>query len=569
LTGALVVIFALAVLLRGLVLLLPEWRLEQIASDDMFYYVEAGRRTVETGGWPSMDGVHRTSGFHPLYILLAIGANAVAPVVGVSAVRVLMAINLALSLLIAVCLAKIVLRAAGPRAHERPWLFFALFGLDFTLVGHATVGVENMLSAAVVLWVAARFLARHDAGAPWTTRAALADGAILGLAGLCRTDNVLVAVGLGLAALVLAPRAERRRTLARLALAGAVALAVVSPWLIALAVQQGTIVQDSARAIVVRTAHHASLGTTALATEVGKNLVFWIYRLSHAWVGIPITACLLAAALRGGRARRVRMWSAGRALGVACAATGIAMLAIRANSVWDLRSPIELGLEILLLVTFVGLGHAISAGGVPVPRAWAVTLGTPVVLLLAYYALLFRHFQLWYTTSSVVLLLLVIGRALVGLIDRGELSRATQNLLVATALVGSALLSYRVQVTGTYGPCRKPDPDPAEVQRRLATVLPAPPPRVGSFDSGLLSYHLHPYPIVNLDGVANHDAATALQSGTYAEWLQQAGVEYAISSPARMAFFAAIGMIEYEVDTAMSEQLGLQVFRLKTQPEAR
>jgi hypothetical protein len=319
----------------------------------------------------------------------------------------------------------------------------------------------------------------------------------------------------------------------------------------------------------VRTAHLASLGATALATEIAKNLVFWVYRLSHAWVGIPITACLLAAALRGARARRVRFWSADRALGVACAASGIAMLAVRANSVWDLRSPIELGLELLLLVTFAGLGLVMSASGASVPRAWALTLGLPVVLLLAYYALLFRHFQLWYATSSVVLLLLLMGRALAGLIDRGELSRSTQNLLVATALVGALFLSYRVQVFGTYGPCRKPDPDPAEVQRRLTTVLPAPPARVGSFDSGLLSYHLHPYPIVNLDGVANHDAAVALQSGNFADWLQRAGVEYAISSPARMAFFAAIGMIEYEVDAAMSEQLGLQVFRLKTAAEAR
>jgi hypothetical protein len=312
------------------------------------------------------------------------------------------------------------------------------------------------------------------------------------------------------------------------------------------------------------------LGPTVLATEVAKNVVFWLYRLAHAWVGIPITACLLAAAVRGARGeRRARWWNADRVIGAGCAATATAMLVVRANTVWDLRSPIELAIELLLLAFFVGLGHAMAATGALVPRAWVITLCTPVFLLLGYYALLFRHFQLWYTTSSIVLLLLLMGRALTGLIDRGELGRWTQNFMFATVLLGSALLSYRVQTFGTYGPCRKPDPEPAAVRDRLAAELPAPPPRVGSFDSGLLSYHLHPYPIVNLDGVANHDAAVALQSGTYAEWLRQAGVEYAISAPPRMAFFAAIGMIEYEVDDLMSETLGVQVFRLKTTPEAR
>lgn len=91
------------------------------APDDAFYYLEIAQRFGNTG-WPTFDGQHTTTGFHPLWQLLLV------PLAHVTSqwlfARIAVAISAIFMLTAALQIARLVARAEGPVPALVVWILF-------------------------------------------------------------------------------------------------------------------------------------------------------------------------------------------------------------------------------------------------------------------------------------------------------------------------------------------------------------------------------------------------------------------------------------------------------------
>jgi hypothetical protein len=84
----------------------------------------------------------------------------------------------------------------------------------------------------------------------------------------------------------------------------------------------------------------------------------------------------------------------------------------------------------------------------------------------------------------------------------------------------------------------------------------------GSFDSGELAYRIHPFPVINLDGVMNHEAAVAIQHRALAAYMQRVGVTHLLTSPLRIEQYRRVDPFAATFDSAATARLGLSVWVL-------
>ncbi len=559
--GPLLLVATLAILVRlPLALAGPDTQLSLLA-DDASYYLEAARRAVDQRAWPSMDGVHPTNGFHPLYMALQVGLQATLGCDPRTIIPWTMGLHLALN-------AAVCLLLAGALIRRRPvppgaLVAAVLVALAPGWLAHGFAGLETSLSAPLVLLAALRWIRRYDpdvfglpplrSGLPgW-----LGDGALLGLAMLARTDAVLFAAPYLLSALALeARRGGAAAAVLRTGLAGLVAGALVAPWLGVNIALFGSPVQDSALALGARyEALHGPLGSTGWAALAARNALFWVYRLGWIWGLLPLTGWLAGLAFPWDRLRRPRdaRWPPWLALGLAAAA-----LALRANDPWYIDSQVVAGAELLL-----GLGGL--AAGLLTPRtgrigSWRITavLGGYLLLSVVVYSGLIRSFQLWYTAAPALAgLLLWTLPALARVLRRRPALAACLALLVAAQLA-SRVASYR-----TRGAFEGRSVDLLERGEQLSRALEETsaerPLVVGSFDSGELSYRVHPFPVVNLDGVMNHGAAVAIQQRALARYLEREGVTHIIGPAGRVEEFQRVSPFEIAPDAELSARLGTEI----------
>jgi hypothetical protein len=179
-------------------------------ADDAYYYYDIVRSTW-TGMGVSTDGIHATSGFHPLWfvVLLPFGAIFHAPDAGLVTVAQILGM-----LLFGVAVAGV---ATALRQLSLAPVASALGALTLLFApwrGVAAAGVEGALALALLAWflVAALRVAVRPAARP-----ALAAGVLAGLAVLARLDSVFV-VGTTLVFVVAGPlrgrllRGRRART---------------------------------------------------------------------------------------------------------------------------------------------------------------------------------------------------------------------------------------------------------------------------------------------------------------------------------------------------------------------
>ena len=386
------------------------------------------------------------------------------------------------------------------------------------------------------------------------------DGLILGLAMLARTDSVLFAAPYLVGSLVLeAHRSGVAAGVSRAVLAGIVATLLVAPWLGINLVRFGSPVQDSALALGARfDALHGPLGSAGWAALAVKNLAFWIYRLGWTWGLLPLTGWLVGLALpihlfrRGSGA----LWPPWLAVALADAA-----LAIRANDPWYIDHELLAGVELLL-----GLGGALAGLVTPRPTAgWsrattALLLGY-LALVVAVYSGLIRSFQLWYVTApALVGVCLWTLPSLVDTLRGRRLLGLALASLVAVQLVGR-LHGYRTR--GAFeGLSAGMLESGEELADRLGAVARERPLAVGSFDSGELSYRVHPFPIVNLDGVMNHGAAVAMSRGELAGYIEGEGVSHIIGPADRVDEYRRVSSFEVVPDPELSARLGAEVHRI-------
>ena len=222
--------------------------LAHTAADDAFYYLGIARRAGETR-WPSFDGIHTTTGFHPLWLFMLVP---LAKAISAPWTLVRAAIALSSALMIGASL-------AFGRLFGRVWGASAgVVGAVLLVASPGTARLGWMtMEAPLALLVLALFLMEIFRG---PVRAVLL-GALAGLAILARLDMAIV-VAVALVWRVLVRRAIPIRSAIG---AGVIALAVVVPYL-------AWNVSLTGHAVTISSATKAYVASDAAMREHGGRL---------------------------------------------------------------------------------------------------------------------------------------------------------------------------------------------------------------------------------------------------------------------------------------------------------
>lgn len=201
--------------------------------DDAFYYFQIAKNAAAGNGF-SFDGLHATNGFHPLFAWISVPVFAVchSPWVPIRILISLLGLSTAAT---GYVLFRIGRSLGNERAGELMALLFLLSPFSWIIPLRGCEGGLVVLTVSLALWQAAAMRS-------FDPIATLKLGALVGLAGLARTENMFLAVGMGI---WLLSRTRSPRSL--LAFAGGAAL-VISPWVIWNLVQFGTVMQVSGAA---------------------------------------------------------------------------------------------------------------------------------------------------------------------------------------------------------------------------------------------------------------------------------------------------------------------------------
>jgi hypothetical protein len=474
-------------------------------SDDMFYYLVLVRETA-AHGVVSVDGLRPTNGFHPLWFLIL---RAIQPLFSPAALpgaalAILAAFHAAASLV----LWRTLRRLAGPGLAA---LLAGLYAANPFVLRVVFTGVETALAAffvGVCLWGHVRWLSSSHRADRWISLVALA------LAVASRTDTVMLAAALAVSAAL--GRLGRTRSVAgALSAVDPVPLAVAAAPVLAFGVWSlaatGEFLQTSGRALSFwqsvgdwRLIHAAVSGTGPLATpvtalvyalEVGVQFIGWITRAPIELLGAhPLGVMLVAGAF-------VARLGAGPAPGAADNVRG--------------------GITAEFLLTFL-------------------------LLLWVFYALLFRHCQIWYWHSSIYAAALLAGIWLAPIRSVAAATRAflapprmpratlTVLLIAAIALTGRGLSDLR--------PRRGPAADPAVAMSADPLTMIPDRDRLGAFDTGQLGWEHPRLEVVNLDGLVNNAAYRALRARRIGRYMLDQRIEWLYVRDRVVDRFRAFGL---------------------------
>lgn len=505
-------------------------------SDDMFYYLVLARETA-THGVVSVDGSRPTNGFHPLWFLILRSIQPLLPPAALpgAALAILAAFHAATCLV----LWRTLRRLAGPGLAA---LLAGLYAANPFVLRVVLTGVETALAAffvGVCLWAHVRWLDSGRATDRWTSLAAL------GLAVAARTDSVMLAAALAGAG-----------ALGTLRGSGGMAAAwrAVDPAPIAVA------------SVPILAFGAWSLAATGEFLQTsGRALSFWqsvgdwrLIRAAVAGVGplaTPVTALVYVLEV------------------------GVQFIG------WITRAPIELlgrhplGMMMVAgaFVAFLVSGRAgvETAPGEPIVSSEAGRrrlnreLLTFFVLLWTFYALLFRHCQIWYWHTSIYAATLLaamwlapirwVGAAARALLAPPRMPRATLTVLLigAVALTGRGLSDLR--------PRRGPAPDPTAASPADPLTMIPDQDRLGAFDTGQLGWEHPRLEVVNLDGLVNNAAYRALRARRIGRYMLDQRIEWLYVRDRVVDRFRAFGLDAWldEADPVGRSADGVMLYRLR------
>jgi len=262
--------------------------------DDAFYYFQVARNAAHGAGF-SFDGVYATNGFHPLLAWIAVPVFAVfdSPWLPIHLLLCLLAVATAMT---AYVMFRIGRALGDERAGELMAVFFLLSPFTWIIPLRGCEAGLSVLCIALAVLQAARIREVDVHGVAIL-------GALVGLAGLARTENVLL--GVAMFGWLIA-RTRRPRHL--LAFASA-ALVVVSPWLIWNLVRFGTIVQVSGAAKTQFHLYHPLRGYLGVPFDMLAHAIQFVageeFQPRRRTIALAITSVVLVAiaVAVGGRRR--------------------------------------------------------------------------------------------------------------------------------------------------------------------------------------------------------------------------------------------------------------------------
>lgn len=240
------------------------------APDDAFYYLEIARRFGEPA-WPTYDGQHTTTGFHPLWQLLLV------PMARLTSqwmfARVAVAISALFMLGAAIQITRLVARAEGTVPALVVWIL---------LVGTAGVNrfAMNGMETPLGLFLLASWCIEVTRPTPRSQRA----GLLAGLTVLARIDMV-VPLAIGHVWLLLRDRQKPQRWLGSMA----VSAAILFPFVLWNVVHTGHMGTISAATKLYATQEHANLsfgGKTSIGfmTYVANDFFTNVVTITTTWI---------------------------------------------------------------------------------------------------------------------------------------------------------------------------------------------------------------------------------------------------------------------------------------------
>lgn len=456
-----------------------------LLADDAYYYFTIAHHLAEGLG-ATFDGLSSTNGFHPLWQLLLVPLFAFFRDDPFTPVRAALSLALLLDLGSAGLLTRITGRVAGPGAAAIAAAVWLLNPVTFLL---GLRGMESSLSTLLTL------VLLH---AVVFSRGALVVGLLLGLAGLARTDHLLV---LGPAVLLAATRGGAPDRLRRVGLTAAGAVAVMIPWLVWSQWRLGTIWQSSAQ----------------MKWRAG-NL---FGALPDRWDG-PL------AVLSSGAHALFAPWL-----------VPLRFLAGEEMSAARVAWPLLVGV-LLPTLLLLALGARASARRSETAREIWFFLATAAVAHVALFGFIGRSYATWY--AHPVWALWTLAVVLAGAASWRRRRRRwvyASAAVLGLALATSGVLSATELRYVPRWPKKRFGPEFASLAERIRRNGPGPRWVLGAFDAGVRGYvalRHEEFTVVNLDGLVNNQALRALEQGLYVDYVRNT-CDALLQKPDRAATF--------------------------------
>ena len=190
--------YALPLVISMLYFFSNPYFLMSFLPDDLFYYLEAARRSALFGGWPSMDGINITSGFHSIYMLVCIGLYRIIGNFD-HVINVTLVINLFIGYSLSLILYKLFftkIRQTLSQIEQGILISFVLLNPIIFLI--SSRALENTMAAMgmfVTVLIHFKYLNRNKG---LVSHEAVVLGILIGCCGLLRTDSLLIACALGI-----------------------------------------------------------------------------------------------------------------------------------------------------------------------------------------------------------------------------------------------------------------------------------------------------------------------------------------------------------------------------------
>jgi hypothetical protein len=442
-----------------------------VLPDDAFYYLRIAQH-IAAGDGSTFDGINRTNGYHPLWMLLLVGLARIVPD-SLDYIRAAQALALSLHAAGSLILWALLRRNVSERwslVASSVWLL-APWGIV-----QAAQAMESALYQACVF----ALLLMHQVVEERVLRGErlppLAYGAAMAAVVLARTDGAILC---GLSVTLLAFRiirgpAQYRRHALDLAKAVVWSVVIWSPWALSSIHAVGTVVQDS---VAMKSLRHAQGAT--LFGEPRRGVVDV---LSGRWFNQPLE--LLAGGVIAGTGVTV--------------IKGLLVCAIGYASMRRLGEERLWGLVILVV-------------------AWAVVAGVAFGAALG-------DLQLWHLVPPTIALF-VSAALVVPLVTSRNAAVARPDLHYVPAM--AVAIFYLLMTWQTARLLPKFYPWQTQVYRstpRFNAWL-VPTDRLGAFNAGIPGYFSN-RPVVNLDGLVNHAVGPFWQNARWDEYLAVAGITH-------------------------------------------
>ena len=455
------------------VLLPPDALIWRVLYEDCFYYLKIAQNVV-AGAGVTLDGVEPTNGFHPLWMLLCVFAEAVS---SRYALNIILFAGVAAHLLQCVLIYKIV-SSRGSRGVAHAAAIFWL--VSYRVWASNVCGLETPLVTLMVC--ACIYMARSRLSVSF--KSSVLFGCLLGLTVLSRFDALLL-LGVLLAWASLASEGRWSLRLRNAVVMGMASLLTVLPWFLWSRSASGVLLPNSRAALSLVRGHGISMQPSfweSLVRQI-KVAVYWLPDTANAF--------------------------------------GLYPLALPSMTVAYVLSIVMF----LLLAVLTVLGVRMVSGK---DRAFIVMLSSFVWLHVGYYSIC-AYPEVRYllpACSAIVVLAACLAVEASKRYQRAWVRKALISgyvlLLASSVCAGVSAWSRHQGATRTHVAHR----ELLETARSLHLSL-GRDAVVGSWNAGIMSYYSR-RTVVNLDGCVNDSALAANAKGELCSYLDERGVTHLV-----------------------------------------